>query len=210
MRTFLVVVLLLVLPIFAFTDEIIIGDKDGYSEYPWCSVYPDYEMRYQALILQSEIGFMCEISMLGFQSCYPGYSLNVYDLFVYLCHTSRNSLSLCFETNYDGNEPMLVYLIDFRQMQAPGDSWANMPFDYNFIYDNDDNLLVEVIFHYATGAFYTYTSDTSSRRCGWAGNFDAEYMDYGYEWHNRFRLTVEEIFIGVQPVSLGELKSIYR
>ena len=166
-------------------------------------------MRYQALILQSEIGLVGEITKLAFQAYISsGGSFN--NVHVYLCHTSVDSLSTSFEANYGGNDPGEVFYAPTKSMSGSAESWADIVFDDPFYYNNSDNLLVEIKWSGGSGVFYTYTSNTPGYySCGYAKSYSAPTMTYQNQWHNRFRLTIEPAD-EVQPDSLGKLRSLYH
>ena len=134
---------------------------------------PYNAMRFQTLYLQSEINQPGEIIAFGWMG-YTTPPSGFYDVRVSLCHTGVSALSDTFAKNYDGNQPQLVLQKDTIVVGKVSD-WYYFP--CSFVYNNSDNLLLEIqwrgsagnIVHFmrntnqgAIRRVYAYSNDTAS------------------------------------------------
>lgn len=60
-----------------------------------------------------------------------------------ICHTSLSALTNNFNTNYDGNTPVLVYSTPAHTFDVGANKWEKFPLDNAFVYDGTSNLVVE-------------------------------------------------------------------
>jgi hypothetical protein len=105
-------------------------------------------MRYQVLVSKSELASTARtlnaISMYVPSTSYDQYSGRFQNIKIYLCHTSRTTLSTTFTSNYDGNTPVLVYANADKTFSWPEGTWGTINFGTVFDYNGSGNVLIEV------------------------------------------------------------------
>lgn len=118
-------------------------------------------MRYQAVVLQSEIGGALEIGSIAFamyDSGGPG--LSSYDDFeICMGLTDRDTLGASFQGNYIAGTRMVVLEDDQLQISALPDGEIHFTLDEPFPYPGVHNLIVEVA--------YSACSEEGSRIMSW-------------------------------------------
>lgn len=96
------------------------------------------------LVLKSELNFNGPITRVEYQS-YDTYAAGYfYEFEMKLCHTPLAGLTTNFNNNYGGNTPVLVATAHPFTINAKKDEWFGVACATSFVYNNRDNLIVEV------------------------------------------------------------------
>ncbi len=96
------------------------------------------------MVLKSELNFAGPITRVDYES-YGTYAAGYfYEFEMKLCHTSLAELTTNFNNNYGGNTPTLVAALNPYTINASKDEWFGVPCTTSFVYNNRDNLIVEV------------------------------------------------------------------
>ena len=110
-----------------------------------------------------------------------------------------------FEANYDGNTPVEVYSQSQQRIYAERGDWFGWAFDPDFPYDGRRNLIIEVYWKDSDQQGQTSTYATAGTARGlYDVNGSISLVNY---WHH-MRITLEGI--GLEPTSLGRVKTFYR
>ncbi len=134
-------------------------------------------LRYQVLLLDSDVGTAATIGSISFKrSPIGGEGYVEFDLFrIYVARCNADQLSEQFDQNWIDGTRVLVYDHSDVTITAGGtDEWFEVPFDTPYFFPGADNLLIE--FEWAGGAHSIYN-------WGWnAGTARSVTGGYGDEW----------------------------
>lgn len=84
------------------------------------------------------------LSMYCPDTVYNQYSGTFNGARIYLCHTTRTTLSTTFSANYSGNTPVQVLSRSSLVLSWAENQWRQIAFDNSFNYNGTDNLLIEI------------------------------------------------------------------
>jgi hypothetical protein len=211
-KTLFIVMMALVVGGAAFAGEHMVGGTGtSNNTIPFWGGRSDPGMRWQTIWLQSELSEAGPISKIEWQNWASGTGSggSFSTCKMYLCHTKLTAVTATFNDNYGGNTPVEVYSGTYTIPSLPANTWHTIVEPTNFTYNNTDNVLMEVTWvgpsTGGTTPFKTSTSGTG-RVYAWnptatTGSVTASYGQYG-------RITIG--YEGVNPTSLGRVKSIFR
>lgn len=161
------------------------------------------------LALQSELNFNGPVTRVDYQSYgtyAPGY---FYEFEMKLCHTPLSELTTNFFNNYGGNTPVLVAAAHPFTINARADEWFGAACTTPFVYNNRDNLIVEVRWRNQelTTRIEVWAYVAGSNRLLIYKEYSATEGDLSTKT-DRLRLT----FSGgpVKATSLGRIKAVLR
>jgi hypothetical protein len=172
----------------------------------WGAAYSG--MRFQTNIEQSRIRYAGAINEVEFYNSttnsgrYNNYS-------VYLCHTTRLSLSTTFGVNYYAAPVLVASRTSFTIPARRG--WFGLLMTRRYTYDNVRNLLIEIRWEGDNGVnvpIYT-TEPMSGNRRIWAVNNPTAPTGRGDGRAYYTRLSFNA-YTGVAPTSLGRVKALYQ
>ena len=165
-------------------------------------------MRFQTNIEQSRIryaGSINEVEYYNFNGALGRYNNYV----VYLCHTTRTSLSTTFGVNYYGAPVLVASRTAFTIPGARG--WFGLRMTRKYTYDNVRNLLIEIRWegdNSVSVPIYVNNPLSGNRRV-WAfndpnapsgrGDGHAYYTRLNFDYHT-----------GVTTTSLGRVRAIFE
>jgi hypothetical protein len=207
--TLLTLVLAVVFSAAAVADEVkIVGSQSSSNVCPWWG--PNAAIRFQCLWEKSEIGLSLGgyINKIEFMrsSTASGAFGNVR---VYLCHSDKTTeLDMTYANNYKGTP---VQVMDKSSLTVSGTTgqWWDMGIDPNkFNYNNTDSLLMEIRWRGSSTACACYRANGTNKRI-WAFDDNATVAAYRFAQLQFIRLTVGNA-TGVEPTSLGRVKSIFK
>lgn len=184
---------------------VVVETQGGGNRAPWRGAAGN-AMRFQCLWFQSGINYAGYINKIEFDN-YRGESGSFNNCKILLCHSTKTMLEATFANNYTGNTPVEVFS---GTESISGSGWIDTHIKPNvFNYNNKDNLLMEVVWNGDSGEdVYCYRANGASRRCytysstattGTVRTGEAQYI----------RLTIGTM-TGVEPTSLGRVKSLFR
>ena len=184
---------------------VIIEARQTTDPNPWGGAAAD-AMRFQCLWLRSDIDYPGFVDKVEFDSA-SGAIGHFYNCRILLCHTNRTALVSNFTTNYGGNTPVEVHPPITRSMGGGG--WVNANIRARiFSYNNRDNLLMEVRWNGDSGRdINCYVGTGTAKRC-YAYNHEATTGRVSHD-SQRVRLTIG-VYTGVEPTSLGRVKTLLR
>lgn len=187
------------------------GTGTSNNTIPFWGGRSDPGMRWQTIWLQSELNEAGSITKIEWQNWASGTgrggTFNTCRM--YLCHTTLSAVTATFANNYGGKTPVQVYSGTFVIPSLPPNTWHTIVEPTNFVYNNSDNVLMEVTWVGpslgSTTPFKTSTSGTG-RVYAWnptatTGSVTVNYGQYG-------RITIGGS--GVEATSLGRVKSLFR
>lgn len=165
-------------------------------------------MRYQTLILQSDIGLAGELTDISFQLSNSTSGALFESVIVRIGHTTLDSLTLNFNDNFTSDKTLCVYNVDVNMSGSAGD-WKNINLSYNtFDYNGTDNLIIDVKWTGCGSAdAYTWAYDTPGYyQVVWGDNDSTG--QYLYEYGGR--IMIEYNPSAIQSTSLGSIKSLFE
>jgi hypothetical protein len=125
-------------------------------------------MRYQVVVLDSEIGSDMEITSISWQKHPAGDDSSEFqDVKIYMGLCSGDQLGSTFDDNYIPGTRTLVFQASTQVMDAATDQWDTLTLDSPYSYDSSQgNLVVEVTWATCVNhqSFYVYSWDTGSIR----------------------------------------------
>lgn len=171
-------------------------------------------MRFQCMWLQSELDTAGTVAKIEFKfhsyvgsppSQFGGYK-------VILCHTSKTELTNTFQSNYDFKTPFTVYdgTLTIPAGLNDGDWFTVCEATDTFNYNNRNNMLMEVVWTSGEGADKNLFWITGRGQPGrlWSPRATATTGTLLAGQGQVARITFGNI--GVEPTSLGRVKSLYR
>jgi hypothetical protein len=165
--------------------------------------------RFQCMWLQSTINYAGYINAISWDRQSYTTSGTYNNVRAWLCHTDKTQLEATFNNNYTGNTP--VQVMDKSTFTMPaGPGWVDFGIDPNkFNYNNTKNLLLEVRWRGDGGTtnYCSRTGDSTAR----VYNMTDDNATTGSVQitGQRIRLYIDTM-TGVQPTSLGRVKSLFR
>jgi len=182
-----------------------IGAHASQNTLPWEITYPS--IRFQCLWLQPEISHTGYINQVEFEKS-TSLDASFYNVRVWLCHTTRTELGAIFDGNYTGFTPVQVLNTAVLTF-PPATGYFDIGITPNtFLYNNTNNLLMEIRFNGHTGPAMACwrSAQPYARIYEWDEN-----ADQGLVLNNGqcIRLHIGTM-AGVEPASLGKIKSLFR
>ncbi len=191
-------------PVLADTTWVEVGTAYTPNSIPFWGTSYD-AMRFQALYLQEDINTAGEIVAFGMHATADPPS-EFYKVKVLLCHTGAESLKAEFASNYGGNTPQLMLEKD-TLVVGTGQNYSWYDFPCSFVYNNTENLLVEISWRGDAGARVRfYRNGNGDYRRAWAYNDTATHgsVDNVEAYYARFGFlpvgAEDERVIGARPV----------
>jgi hypothetical protein len=172
----------------------------------WGSSYNS--MRFQCLWLKSDINYAGFINKIEWNRGTYTSTGSFLQTRVWLCHTTKTALEATFANNYTGKTPVAVKTSSTYVLPG-GPGYVDMPITPNtFNYNNSDNLLMEIRWNGDSGTGCPcWRSPDRSRRV-YATNHNASSGSVQANAQH-IRLTIGTM-TGVQPTSLGRVKSLFQ
>jgi hypothetical protein len=165
-------------------------------------------MRFQTNIEQSRIRYAGAINEVEYYN-YDGSAGRYNNYRVYLCHTTRTSLSTTFGVNYYAAPVLVASRAAFTIPAARG--WFGLRMTTKYNYDNVRHLLIEIRWEGDNAiSVPIYNNDPlSGRRRVWAVNNPTapEGVGDGRAYYTRLNFSY---FTGVAPTSLGRVKAMFE
>lgn len=161
------------------------------------------------MVLKSELNFAGPITRVDYES-YGTYAAGYfYEFEMKLCHTPLSELTTNFSRNYDGNTPTLVAALHPYTINAKKDEWFGVACTKSFVYNNRDNLIVEV-------RWRNQTLTTKIEVWGYVAGSNRLLIHKEYNATegqlspktDRLRITFSGV--PVAPTSLGNVKALLR
>jgi len=182
-----------------------IGVHVSPNDLPWDITYPS--IRFQCLWLQSEIAHAGYINQVEFEKT-NSLNASFYNVRVWLCHTTRTELGAIFDGNYTGFTP--VQVLDVSTLTFPATSgYFDIGITPNtFLYDNSDNLLMEIRFngHIGPAISCWRSAQPYARIYAYDENaYSGTVLNNG----QCIRLHIGTM-AGVEPASFGKVKALFR
>lgn len=140
-----VIVIIVILVGDLFAVDVIFGPKIRNNSIPWFG-RPYDAVTSQHLYMQSDIGTYGKIISFAWENIEPlifdpeGEYRNVR---IYMGHTSRSAFVSTFADNYTGPRTLVFSRAAFTT-GGPPDTWNDIVLDTPFLYNNVDNLIIEV------------------------------------------------------------------
>jgi hypothetical protein len=170
-------------------------------------------MRFQCLWRQRDIqeaGYVSKIEWYTYNRTTQGGTFN--GCKILLCHTSLPTLTNNFANNYTGKTPITIYSGNYVHPRVTADTWHTIVAPTTTLnYNNTDNVLFECSWtsfsgggtnHYRCRNGGSYGGRlVAANATATTGTLNGLYSQYG-------RLTIG--FAGVEPTSLGRIKSLYN
>jgi hypothetical protein len=195
-------------PVGATGKMVEIGTHAANNYIPWWGNSYD-ACRFQCMWLQSAINYAGYIDAIEWDRQTYTDSGTYNNVRVWLCHTDKTQLEATFDNNYTSNTPVQVMNASTFTMKA-GPGWVDFGIDPDkFNYNNTKNLLLEVRWRGdggvgnpcsrtgdSTGRVYNMTDDNAT-----TGSVQVT--------GQRIRLYISTM-TGVQPTSLGRVKTLFR
>jgi hypothetical protein len=193
----------------AVADEVkIVGSQSSGNVSPWWGTNP--AIRFQCLWEKSEIGltqggYINKIEFMRSSTATGAFN----NVRVYLCHSDKTTeLDMTYANNYKGT-PVEVMNKSSLTVAGTTGQWWDMGIDPDkFNYNNTDSLLMEIRWRGATTQCACYRANGTNKRI-WAFDDNATVAAYRFAQLQFIRLTVANT-TGVQPTSLGRVKTLFR
>ncbi len=184
---------------------VIVGARAARHVAPWRGASGD-SMRFQCLWFQRNVDYAGYVNGVEFDKVDAvGGRFN--SVRVWLCHTRKTELESTFADNYTGFTP--VQVLNMRSVAVGGTGWFDLGIAANrFNYNNRNNLLMEIRWDGDDGHdVRCWRSAQSYSRC-FAYDHNAT-TGTVYNNGQRIRLTIGTM-IGLEPTSLGRVKTLFR
>jgi hypothetical protein len=182
-----------------------IGTHASGNVIPWWGASYN-SCRFQCLWLKSTINYAGYINVVEFEKSSTA-SGTYNDVRVWLCHSTKTQLEATFDNNYTGKTPVQVRTGGNLTFSGSGYFDIGITPD-KFNYNNSDNLLMEIRWNGDSGtniACYR-SNDTTGRVYAWDHNARSGSLQITGQC---IRLHIGTM-TGVQPASLGRVKSLFR
>ena len=124
-------------------------------------------MRYQVVVLASEIGDAIEIESLSWIRGLGGEPQGTFDDFaLYMGLCSSNELGLAYDDNYiPGTRILVMSSSSLTTPTVNPNEWFDTTLDTPFWYNGEDNLIIEIEWSNGLGSLYTWHWDGGGLRC---------------------------------------------
>jgi hypothetical protein len=124
-------------------------------------------MRYQVVVLASEIGSAIRIDELSFQRSIGGEPVGTFNNFkVYMGLCASDQLTTSFDDNYISGTRIMVLADSPYVNGAPNPfDWFDVVLDTPYWYNGQDNLIIEVEWSSGAGSLYTWQWNGGTNRC---------------------------------------------
>lgn len=149
------------------SGDIEIGWAQSQSDLPWGPSM--FDLRYQALILEEEMGTALALDQLGFRRTEWGTGDSIYlqNVEIYLALTDLDELTDSFDDNFDQSTHELVYASPVFVSTAPPSGWVQIPLDTEYYYPGTRNLVVEITYTDASVDFQSFVWTPGALRTIW-------------------------------------------
>jgi hypothetical protein len=184
---------------------VVVGARAARNVVPWRGASGN-SMRFQCLWFQRDVNYAGNVNGVEFDKVdAAGGRFN--SVRVWLCHTRKVALESTFANNYTGFTP--VQVLNMRSTTVSGTGWFDLGINVNqFNYNNRNNLLMEIRWDGDDGHdVRCWRSSQQYSRC-YAYNHNAS-QGTVYNNGQRIRLTIATM-IGLEPTSLGRVKTLFR
>ncbi len=123
-------------------------------------------MRYQGVVLASEMGDAMTIDSFSWKRCPGGDPQGTfYDMKIYMGLCSSDELGSTFDDNYISGTRIEVMSASPYTSQTVGiNEWFEFVFDTPFWYNGQDNLLIELEWSDGAGSLYTWHWNAGTNR----------------------------------------------
>ena len=127
-------------------------------------------MRYQVVVLASEIGDAINIDSFSWKRAVSGDPQGTfYDMKVYMGLCSSDELGSTFDDNYiSGTRIQVLSASPYTSPTVGPNEWFEFVFDTPFWYNGQDNLLIEVEWSSGAGSLYTMHWNAGTNRSMYA------------------------------------------
>lgn len=161
------------------------------------------------MVPQNALNFDAAIKALEWQAAVTFSNAPYRQFELRLCHTSVTELTSNLNTNYGGNTPVLVRSANPLLLSGTANQWFGFDFTTPFLYNNRDNLLVELRWNNGSveKAADTWGWNTG-KNWGWISKEYNGQSGQLFAVICRFRITYDPM--AVAPTSLGRVKALYR
>jgi hypothetical protein len=117
-------------------------------------------MRYQVVVLDTEIGDAIEISSISWKRFpSPDDQGSFNDLKVYLGLCASDDLVAAFDDNYiSGTKTLVLSESSYTTSVVGINEWFEIPFTTPFWYNGQDNLIIEIEWSSGSGSLYSWSA----------------------------------------------------
>ena len=187
------------------------GTPNSNNTFPFWGIYSAF--RWQTMWFKSELNEAGPITKIEWNAWNNTSGGSYSNCDILLCHTGISAITNNFANNYGGKTPVTVFHGTYSLSGYPVNTWITIVSPSNFTYNNTDNLLIEVSWQGGSGGatFFKVRSSGSppfpgrvyntSSKTATTGSVTSSYHQYG-------RITIGNV--GVNPTSLGRVKSIFK
>lgn len=128
-------------------------------------------MRYQVVVLASEIGDAIEIDSFSWRRFpSPEDQGTFVDFKMYLGLCDSDEIGTTFDDNYiPGTKTLVLEDNPYVTPVVPVGEWFDVELDTPYWYNGEDNLLIEVEWSAGNGSLYSWSWDGGPNRCIFAG-----------------------------------------
>ncbi len=192
---------------FASGKTIDLGTRAAMNYIPWWG--SSYNAcRFQCLWLKSEINYAGYINEIWWDRGTYTTSGSYSNVRAWLCHTTKTQVEATFNNNYTTFTPVQVKNATSWTLGGPG--WYNFDIDPNkFNYNNSNNLLLEVRWRGDSGVGHPCGRTSQSYRRVYNMTDDSATTGSVQNTGQVIRLVMDSM-TGLEPTSLGRVKSIFR
>jgi len=184
---------------------ITIGVHASQSSIPWDNSFPS--LRFQCLWLQPEISHAGYINVVEFEKT-QALGGSFYNVRVWLCHTTKTQLESWFDNNYTGFTPVQVLNVPSLTF-PPTTGYFDIGITPNtFLYNNTNNLLMEVRFNGHTGNQASCWRSAQPYARVYSDDENA-YSGVVLNEGECIRLHIGTM-AGVEPASFGKIKALFH
>lgn len=124
-------------------------------------------MRYQVVVLTSEIGDAIKIDNLHWKRAVGGVNQGTFnDFVIYMGLCSGDVLGISYDDNYiPGTRTQVMSSSSYTTPSTNPNEWFVIPLDTPYWYSAGDNLLIEIEWSSGSGSLYTWHWNSGTERC---------------------------------------------
>ncbi len=112
-----------------------------------------------------EIGIPLLIESISWKKTTTGTpSASLDDFKIYMGYCATDELGTVFDDNYVPGTKTLVFQADPFSLSGDQDQWMPVDLDASFVYDNTENLIVDIEWSDGSGTVYVYHWDSGTER----------------------------------------------
>ncbi len=166
-------------------------------------------MRYQGVVLESEIGGAMEIESIAWQRTPAGSDQgHFYDVEIYMGLCSSDQLGSTFADNWVPGTKTLVFSAAQLDLAAAANEWEAVILSTPYWYDGQQNLLFEVTWQSASTSysFYTWQWETGGARTAYATNLGSATGILS----TKLSMLQFDGVLALDSVTFGSLKAAFR